>query len=173
MNEEILDVIDGETDEVTGQAPRSLCHGRPDLVHRVVHVLVRHPDGRILLQKRALTKQVQPGKWDMSVGGHVSSGETCEEAVLREMNEELGVSAALPDLTFLFEFKLRNSFESENARVYSFVSPGPFSFRKEEIDSVAFFTPEELKRRLAEGGSSGLTPLLRAELEKLFSGEKS
>lgn len=168
MNEEILDIVDGETDEVTGQAPRSLCHGHPELVHRVVHVLVFHPDGRLLLQKRAATRQVQPGKWDMSVGGHLSAGESYEQAVLREMREELGIAVSLSGLKHLFDFKLRSSFESENVRVFSFVSPGPFAFQKEEIDEVAFFDADTLRRRLASGDTADLTPLLCSELERLF-----
>ena len=67
---EFFDIVDDE-DRVIGQAPRSQCHGDPRLVHRVAHVLVFNSRGELLLQKRSVTKDIQPGKWDTSVGGHL------------------------------------------------------------------------------------------------------
>jgi len=75
------------------------CHGNPALVHRAVHVLVVNAAGELLLQKRSARKDIQPGKWDTSVGGHLEPGESYFAAALREMREELGLSG-LP-LTFL------------------------------------------------------------------------
>ncbi len=161
----MLDIIDPVTGNVTGQALRSRCHGHPELVHRAAHVMVFHPDGRLLLQKRAMNKQVQPGKWDMSVGGHLSAGDSWEQGVLRELQEELGIKAVISDLKHMFDFELRNDFESENIRVYSLVSEGPFDFQKEEIDAVDFFPLAELRRKVDSGKADDLTPLLRAELE--------
>ena len=63
----------------------------PSLLHKVVHVLVFNDAGNLLLQKRSMNKDVAPGKWDTSVGGHVSPGEDLKTAALREMKEELGV----------------------------------------------------------------------------------
>lgn len=63
---ERFEVFD-ETGNPLGLAPRSACHGNPRLVHRTAHVVVTHPDGRLLLQKRAATKDIQPGKWDTAV----------------------------------------------------------------------------------------------------------
>jgi isopentenyldiphosphate isomerase len=85
-----LDNVD-EQDQVIGQAPRSECHGNPALVHRVAHVLVFDRSDRLLLQKRSMTKDIQPGRWDTSVGGHLDPGESYLEAACREMREELGV----------------------------------------------------------------------------------
>ncbi|MCK5249813.1 MAG: NUDIX domain-containing protein, partial [Spirochaetaceae bacterium] len=72
MNE-IFDLVDDE-DRVIGRAGRDEVHGNPALLHRVVHVLVFDGRGRIFLQKRAEDKDVQPGRWDTSVGGHVDAG---------------------------------------------------------------------------------------------------
>ncbi len=163
MKDEIFEIFD-EHDCLTGTAKRSECHGNPRLIHRTVHVVVYHPDGRILLQRRSMNKDIQPGKWDTAVGGHVMPGETYEDAAVREMAEELGVPEALP-LKFLFDFKIRNEVESENARIFSTVYAGPFNFQKDEIDEIAFWDVQELNK--AENRIN-FTPCLVQELDRLL-----
>ena len=161
VQEEIFDIVD-EADRVIGCAPRSRCHGDPSLIHRTAHVVVFHPDGkRILLQRRTWSKDIQPGKWDTAVGGHLDRGEDYVTAARREMKEELGLDSALP-LRFLFHSRIRNSVESENVGVFSLVSEGPFTFQRSEIDEVRFFTREELTSCRLE-----CTPNLLVELEEL------
>ena len=135
MSEEIFDIVD-EDNNIIGKAPRSECHGNPALIHRTSHVVVYHPDGRILLQKRSHKKDLLGGVWDTAVGGHLDLGETFEEAARREMVEELGVSKDLP-LEFICDWKIRNEVESENVGVFKTVCEGPFDFDPEEVDEVA------------------------------------
>ncbi len=163
MSEEIFEIVD-ENNNVIGTAKRSECHGNPALVHRTVHVIVFHPDGRMLLQERSMSKDIQPGKWDTAVGGHLMPGENFETAAVREMREELGISEKLP-LKYLFDSKIRNTIESENTRVFSTVYEGPFEFPRDEIDDVKFWTVCELREGM-EGDS--FTPNLKIELQKLF-----
>ena len=163
--EEYFDIVD-ENDQVIGTAPRSRCHGDPSLIHRTAHVVVLHPDGqRILLQKRAMTKDIQPGKWDTAVGGHLAHGESYEDGARREMSEELGLPRDLP-LKFLFRSEIRNEIESENVGIFLLVSEGPFHFQQEEIDEVRFFTREELATH-----ADDFTPNLRRELVELQTRE--
>ena len=70
-DEEWFDIVDPEGN-VRGQAPRSLCHSRKGLLHPVVHLHVLNSQDRLFLQKRSPDKQIQPGKWDTAVGGHVA-----------------------------------------------------------------------------------------------------
>jgi isopentenyldiphosphate isomerase len=161
---EIFEIFD-EHDCLTGVARRSECHGNPGLIHRTAHVVVYHPDGRILLQRRSMNKDIQPGKWDTAVGGHVMPGETYEQAAVREMAEELGLPETTP-LKFLFDSRIRNNIESENVRVFSAVSAGPFNFHKEEIDEVAFRNIQELKQTK---NRRTFTPNLVQELDRLLN----
>jgi 8-oxo-dGTP diphosphatase len=62
---------------------------QPECVRLVGAVLVR--DGRILLGRRSPRKRICPGLWDM-IGGHVQAQETYEDALRRELREEIGVS---------------------------------------------------------------------------------
>ena len=165
MAGELIDIFD-PSGNCIGQAERSRAHGDNTLLHRAAHVLVFSSDGRLLLQKRAVTKRIQPGKWDASVGGHLAAGEDYLSGARREMAEELGLAEDTP-LEFLFDVQIRNEIESEDARVYRAVAEGPFAFQKEEIDEVRFFTEMELKdpRRQA-----AFTPCLKHELELLYGG---
>ena len=167
MTDELFEIIDDATGAVIGTAPRKRCHGDPSLIHRSVHVVVYSEDGKsILLQKRKMTKDIQPGKWDTAVGGPLMVGETYEQAALREMGEELGISEKIP-FRHLFDFKVRNEIESENIRVFALASDGPFHPQESELDGVAFFTIADLKQRLKNGRTEDFTPLLCRELAML------
>jgi len=164
IQDEIFEIFD-EHDCLIGTAKRSECHGNPGLIHRTAHVVVYHPDGRILLQRRSMNKDIQPGKWDTAVGGHVMPGETYEQAAVREMTEELGLPETTP-LKFLFDSRIRNNIESENVRIFSAVSAGPFNFQKEEIDEVAFWDVQALKQF---ENRRNFTPNLIQELDRLLN----
>jgi len=145
---EMLEIVDGK-DRVIGTAPRSECHGDPSLVHRVAHVLVVNGRGEILLQKRAPDKDIQPGKWDTSVGGHLDPGEDYERAAYREMKEELGIEGV--SLTYLYAYPLRNEVESENVTTYLCRYDGAIDFDPKEITEVDFWEPAEIEARLGSG----------------------
>lgn len=109
-SEEYLEVVNTKG-EVIGYAPRSEVHGNPSLIHRVVHVLVFNKKGELLLQKRSQNKDVAPGKWDTSVGGHVGIGEDLFSSSRREMHEELGITEHEPE--YLYAYTHSNPYESE------------------------------------------------------------
>jgi len=147
-NEELLEVVN-ENGEVIRTIPRSRLHGDPSLLHRVVHVLVFDPSGDLFLQKRSLKKDVAAGKWDTSVGGHVGSGETLEEAVRREMEEELGIEDG--NLASLYSYIHSNSYESELVYTYSCVYDGKIRFQQDEIDEVRPWSLDEIKKAMGSG----------------------
>ena len=73
MLDELLEIVN-EDDEVVGLAPRWQCHSDPAFMHRTVHVLIFTSKSNLVLQLRSMTKDIAPGKWDTSVGGHVCPG---------------------------------------------------------------------------------------------------
>ncbi|MBO4648264.1 MAG: NUDIX domain-containing protein [Lentisphaeria bacterium] len=167
MSDEFFDLIDDATGQIVGRATRRECHGNPKLLHRSVRVAVYHPDGKsLLLQKRSMSKDIFPGRWDMAVGGHVDSGETPDQAVVREMREELGLVSDLP-LKKLFQLKVRNEIESENVQLYSTVCAGPFEIQEQELSEIRFFSFDELKKLLRDDPEQ-FTPLLVRELRILL-----
>lgn len=142
MQEELLEIVDTQGNTI-GTALRSEIHGNPSLLHKVVHVLVFNEKGDLLLQKRSMNKDVAPGKWDTSVGGHVPNGEDLITATLREMEEELGIVSE--DIKPLYSYIHSNHYESELVFTHSCIHNGPFTFNREEIDEVRFWSMNEIK----------------------------
>lgn len=148
MNEELFDVLDASGRKV-GQALRRECHGNPALIHPAVHVLVCDHAGRLFLQKRSSVKDIQPRKWDTSVGGHPRCGEEAEAAARREMREELGVEP--PCLEPLYHYLWRSAVETEFVTSFRAVHEGPFNLQPEEIETGRFWTAAEIDAALGSG----------------------
>jgi len=157
--EERLDVIN-KSGKIINTLPRSEIHGNPSLLHMVVHVLVFNTKGELLLQKRSMDKDVAPGRWDTSVGGHVNAGEVVADAVMREMEEELGIKDCGPE--FLYTYIHSNDYESELVYTYKCEYDGEIEFQQDEIDEVRPWGLDEIKRIM---GKSILSDNFEHEIE--------
>ncbi len=97
--EELFDIYDDNMNFL-GVKPRSQVHRDGDW-HRSFHCWVFYReasgDDYMLMQRRAPDKDIFPNYFDISVGGHLSAGETLEQAA-REIDEELGLHVAFSDL---------------------------------------------------------------------------
>jgi isopentenyldiphosphate isomerase len=147
MPEEIFDVVN-ERDKVIDRKPRSEVH-RLGLRHRAVHVLVFNAHGETFLQKRSMTKDREPGKWDSSTSGHLDSGEGYDACAVRELREEIGLTVAkAPER--LFKIAACPETDQEFVWVYRCEAEGPFQLQPDEIERGGWFTPDEVTRWMAE-----------------------
>ncbi len=144
-SEELLEIVDFRGN-VIGREPRKNIHGNPSLMHRVVHVLVINRKGDILLQKRSQKKDVAPGRWDTSVGGHVAVGEDVLSSSKREMHEELGISGHEPE--YLYSYIHSNEYETEMVTTFRCICDEEFAHNGDEIDEVRFWSHEEIKKMI-------------------------
>ena len=161
-NQELLPLVD-EEGRVIGSATRGQCHDGSKLLHPVVHLHVFDSEGRLYLQQRPLWKDIQPGKWDTAVGGHVDYGENIDDALLREVREELGIEKFVP------EFLMRYIFESERDRelvhVYRTTYDGDIS-PTAELDGGRFWTLDEIHEAMGKGV---LTPNFESEIKRILN----
>lgn len=164
---ELFPVVDGEG-WVTGCATRGECHdGKSMLLHPVVHLHVLSADlGAILLQRRSMSKDIQPGRWDTAVGGHVDYGETVADALMREAREELGIDAS--EARPLCRYEWRSERERELVNVH-FITADPQSLTvtpdPDEVDETRFWTLEEIG---SVRGKGVLTPNFERELDRIL-----
>ncbi|HHJ40533.1 MAG: hypothetical protein AXA67_10340 [Methylothermaceae bacteria B42] len=161
--DEILPVVD-ENDQVIDFRPRGEVH-RLGLRHRSVHLLVFNSKSEVLLQKRSRQKAVKPGFWDSTAAGHVDAEEDYDQCVLREVKEELGIQ--LPEIPHkAFKIPASQTTGMEFCQVYTAIHQGPFQPNPEEIEQLRWFTPEQIKQWLAQGGE-GLTNTVQFIFDQL------
>lgn len=160
-SEEMFPIVD-EEGNIMGAATRGECHNGSKLLHPVVHLHVFNSKGELFLQKRPAWKDIQPGKWDTSVGGHMDLNENVETALRREAREELGIE----------------DFTSEQLRHYVFESDREkelvFSYRtvydgeinpSTELDGGRFWTMDEIRKEM---GKDVFTPNFENEFRNVI-----
>ena len=133
------------------------------LLHPVVHLHVFNSRGEVYLQRRPEWKDIQPGKWDTAVGGHLDYGETPEEALHREVREELGITDFTPKHIGQYVFDSRR--ERELVYVNSTRYDGEIHPSQEELDGGRFWTMDEIRDAI---GKELLTPNFESEFQHFF-----
>ena len=105
--------------------------------------------GNIILQKVALSKKTDPGKWSYSAAGHVDAAETYEQAALRELSEEMGIKATKIDFLGK-DYTLKNGKPRAFHHVFKVISDDPITFAPSEVAEVHEFTIPELKQKITD-----------------------
>lgn len=148
LHEEWVPLVD-EQGRITGKAPRSQVHSGSKLLHPVVHLHVINHNKAILVQKRPKSKLIQPGKWDTAVGGHISAGETLEQALKKEAFEEIGLIDFSAKMVKTYKWES----EVEAELVYMFVTYDfeNFKVHSDEVEEARFWTKNQIENNLGKG----------------------
>lgn len=153
---EILDIVD-EYGNPTGKTVERKKAHEEGIMHRTSHVwILRKKQGKvqILLQKRSETKESFPGCYDVSSAGHIPAGMDFAESAIRELKEELGISASADELIFCWNrtmiwddcFCGKPYHDRQYTRIFILwrdIDEDKFIIQKEEVDSVLWMDLDE------------------------------
>lgn len=153
-------IVVNEKDEILEFRSRFDCHHDSSLIHRAIQVAVFNSLGQIVLQKRSATKDLYPSFYALSATGHVSKGETYEDAAYRELNEEMGIKNI--NLTYVDKRLVTTETEREMMVLFKCVYNGPITFFKDEVAGIEWFS-----RHTIASAATRITPCSRISLEIL------
>ncbi|MFT4547478.1 MAG: 16S rRNA (adenine1518-N6/adenine1519-N6)-dimethyltransferase [Verrucomicrobiales bacterium] len=135
--DELFDVVD-ENNVVVRQEKRAVVHA-DGLRHRAMHLFAFNKRGDLFLQKRSVLKDSCPGLWDSSAAGHLDVGESYVDCAVRELDEELGVTAELEKVA---EVSAMEKTGWEFVELFKCEHGGPFTFPCSEVEGGLFFSQE-------------------------------
>lgn len=104
MIDELVDVFDEFNQSLNAAVFKTMAHAE-GLWHRVVHAWIYNSKYKLLLQLRSKNKDLFPNMYDASAGGHIGKGETPLNSIVRELDEELGLTIKDTDLVYYGCFK--------------------------------------------------------------------
>lgn len=154
--EELLDVLN-ENGIKTGEIlPRGEIH-KKGLWHRIIVVAIVNEKNQILMQQRSATKDKNPNMWDISVTGHLSTGQDSLTAATREISEEvsvsLGYSVEVRDFRFMFSYRKEEKVNENHfdRQYYDFfilrqngLTTDNIRFQSSEVQAIKFVSISEL-----------------------------
>ena len=134
-----LVVLLDEAGRAVGTADKALVHHADTPLHLAFSVHLFDEDGRVLVTRRALTKQTFPGVWTNSCCGHPAPGEDLADAVRRRVRQELGtdvtdVRLVLP--AFRYRAEQGGIVENEMCPVFVGLTGKRVDPDPSEVDSV-------------------------------------
>ncbi|MDD2680906.1 MAG: NUDIX domain-containing protein [Patescibacteria group bacterium] len=153
---ELIDILDEDGEDTGFVKAKSEVHAN-GLWHKTAHIWIVNSKNQILLQHRSEKKENYPNYWDISVAGHVSSGEDVEVAALREIKEEIGVDLSVDNLKLIGIIKhktiLNNNtyFNNEFHHIYLVrldLDINQLKIQAEELCGLKWVSVEELQAML-------------------------
>ncbi len=176
---ELLELLDAEGNPTGIVRERTLVHQNGDR-HGTAHIWVARKSKTgwdILLQKRSQGKDSYPGCYDISAAGHVQAGDGFLESALRELKEELGITAKPEELTFagFHSGYMEDVFygkpfrDRELSAVYLYQEPVQIEtlrLQREEVEAVRWMDLEESMAHVRKGDLPNCIYLDELELVK-------
>ncbi len=157
MKDELIDVLD-ENGVKTGEVlSRKEIH-KKGLWHRAIVVAIINENNEILLQQRSSNKEKNANMWDISVAGHISTGQDSLSAAAREINEEvavnLGYNVDIKDFRYMYSFRKKQKYSEDfiEKQFYDFfilrkndLKLENIKFQESEVQAIKFCSITELR----------------------------
>lgn len=138
-----------QDDEVIGPVDRKECHNETRKPwHRGVHVYLFSKEGKLYLTQRSLHKDTAAGLWTVSASGHVKYGKDYKETILKEIREELGITA---EVEYLDKIIIDYGSEREVLVVYVGITDKKPHINKTEVMKIEEFDYFEITNKFLKG----------------------
>lgn len=178
--EELIDVLD-ENGVKTGEVlTRKEVHKR-GLWHRAIAVAIINEQNEILIQQRSLKKEKNAGMWDISVAGHISSGQDTLSAASREINEEvsvnLGFNVDIKEFRYMFSYRKEEIFKEDfiERQFYDFfvlrkngLKAEDIKIQESEVEQMKFVSISELNEMIENNELVERTPVYKELMNYIF-----
>jgi isopentenyl-diphosphate delta-isomerase len=149
--DETLDLVD-ENDNVIGTIARSeTSAGQLGGYIRASELLIINDKGQLWIPRRQMNKRIAPGGLDFSAAGHVSSGETYEETLKKEVAEEINLELDDSKLEFLHKFTPRPDLPPYFRSVWLYRSNDAPNYNPDDFSGYEWLDPHEMLRRIKDG----------------------
>lgn len=151
---EYFDVLNDKGEFTNQIETREKCH-KQGLWHRSVYAFIFNKNGDVLLQKRSANKKLWPNLWDITAGGHVLAGEFGEQALIREIKEELNIDVHENEIKYLVgstSSNVKNDMIDNHFNECYIITKdldiSNIKLQKEEVSDVKWFSREEILNRI-------------------------
>ena len=141
--EEILDLVN-ENDEAIGTMERNEVYAKNLHNFRVVNAFIINDEGKLWIPRRGPHKRIAPNALDMSMGGHVESGETYDQSAARETEEELNIDVQKNPLEFVAKLTPHEHGVNAFQQVYLIHSNETPKYNPDDFTESFWLTPQEL-----------------------------
>src|ERR1700690_2946876 len=148
--DEWLDLVD-ENDEIIGKERRSFVYQNGLSNFRVVNLFILNSKGELWIPRRTTTKRIFPLCLDVSMGGHVESGEDYEAALLREAREELNINVEEEVIKCIARLTPATHRVSAFMKVYEIHMNTIPDYNKSDFIECYWMRPSVLLNRIAAG----------------------
>jgi len=155
-----------------GSATVEVAHQRPAQLHRAFSVVLRSPDGRVLLQRRAAVKTRFPLRWANTCCGHPAPGEELAVSANRRLKEELGASPVALSEAGVYVYYAEDPATGRVEWEYDHVLLGRVDGDVEmvpdpdEVAELAWADPAELRRSI-QADPSAYSPWLAGVIDRV------
>lgn len=160
---EYIDVLDENGIRTGKSLDRGKIH-KKGLWHRAIVVAIVNDKNEILMQQRSANKEKNAGLWDISVAGHLSSGQDSLMAAAREINEEvsinLGQTILIKDFRFMYSFRKEQIFSEDfiERQFYDFfvlrqdnLDISTITYQESEVQAIKFVNVSQLREMIDSG----------------------
>ncbi|MCF4966341.1 NUDIX hydrolase [Nostoc sp. CMAA1605] len=149
-NDEMLDIVDNN-DCIIGKKKRSEIYSQSLCNFRVVNAFVINSQGQLWIPRRSAQKRIFPLCLDVSMGGHVESGETYEDALNRELKEELRIDLSMVNIKLLGYLTPHDNHVSAFMKVYEIKLDSDPDYNQNDFIASFWLYPSDLMEWLNKG----------------------